>query len=332
MVTATTMAWCSMYCVASTLLFLLNKAAVDAWPQPALLLLGSLVCNFAVSAVARHCFPRLLGESSGANDARYMSKRAAVHWAPLSVLFVAMLWSSLQALNIAGIPAVVACRNFGTVITALVEWDTRASLRIFAPLALTFAGSAGYAMLFSDSTARSDYTRLDSSLSGLSSGLAWCMVNMACTVMYDLRIRALRRTCPLSAAGQQFWHCVASVPVLMGAAGATESTIDAQTALRGLVGLGPAALDTRARAAVVATFVLGFGITVSSIQLQPLITATSFGVLRNTNKIVTILINFSPLIGDTLPDPRAALCLFLSLLGGLWYAVQKAYETRPKTE
>lgn len=69
---------------------------------------------------------------------------------------------------------------------------------------------------------------------------------------------------------------------------------------------------------VLISSILGLGISVSGFICRELVTATSFSVIGNMNKILTIIINC--LVMDEHANFYGLCSLFICLLGGMWYA------------
>jgi len=64
--------------------------------------------------------------------------------------------------------------------------------------------------------------------------------------------------------------------------------------------------------------VVGIGISISGFMCREAISATSFSVVGNMNKVLTVFVNF--LIWNKHASPAGLASLFICLMGGAYYA------------
>jgi len=159
----------------------------------------------------------------------------------------------------------------------------------------------------------------------LSRGLdayAWILVHLAATVTYDLTIRHLTQWWPISMHGQQFFHCVLSSPVLLLFAYTND-----ELKMNSIVSF--LELSAKEKMCIAGSILGGFVISTTVIKLQRLVTATSFSVVRNMNKVIIIIVNIIWIEG--IPSLGNTVGLLLSLSGGMYYGlVRRRRTTRRK--
>ena len=105
-----------LYCISGSLLTLVNKLAIVAFPFPNLLLVLQngvtvllLIINFYFFAHASQKIPS-------------MNITMLKIWIPVVLLFVTMLTSSLFALVYVSVPTVIVIRNLSTLSVAVLEY------------------------------------------------------------------------------------------------------------------------------------------------------------------------------------------------------------------
>ena len=114
-----TAAWIAAYCIASSSMTILNKAAVQALPFAYWLCLMQNTATLGFMLLIWLIVPRdhaIFGFRVPA------SLRVLAHWTPAAALFCLMLVSSLSALSRVSVPTVLVFRSLTPLTTALLEW------------------------------------------------------------------------------------------------------------------------------------------------------------------------------------------------------------------
>jgi len=131
-------------------------------------------------------------------------------------------------------------------------------------------------------------------------------------VAYDFYVRYLVKKWPINIVGQHFYHCILSMPVLLVMA-MVNNELRPQ-ALTSFV-----ALPWTSKGVIFGSAIGGYLLSTSALNLQRRISATSFSVLKNTNKVAVIVINILWIEGT--PTLNGAVGLTVALGGGLWYGI-----------
>ena len=115
---AETIAWICSYCLASSSMTLLNKAAIKALAFPYWLCVfqngATLVCLGLVVLVAPKNH-KVFGLRVP------FSRKMIKHWAPAAVLFCAMLVTSMQAMKSMSVTTVLVVRALTPLVTLVFE-------------------------------------------------------------------------------------------------------------------------------------------------------------------------------------------------------------------
>jgi drug/metabolite transporter (DMT)-like permease len=281
------------YMLASAGMSVFNKLAVQAMPLP--ITLVAVQMAFTVATVL-------------ANPAavRIGSRRDAVRWGgTVPLLFAAMLVSSMFAMEHNTLGTVVVFRNVAPLVTLAIE-------RLFRQPMVVSAETVGALLTILAGVGLYHHHAL-----GLTAvGLAALLLNMAFAVLERLAQR----------------HMMAHDPVDISKPG--------MMLLNNACGLAPcaallawhaepprwpaawAALTAGGGAAVLASCINGLAISYMGLRVQAQVTATTFMVLTNVNKVLVVLFGCVAL-GDTLTAP-ALLGVCLSLGGGVWYGFARA--------
>jgi len=276
---------------------LLNKLSIDHWMRPNLMLLASFMFNFIISLVIE-CIVRRTNHSSPRKRLQVLKAKVAIRWVPLTMVFVFNLFTSLKAMQTAGLSTVIVFRNINSLIISVVESQNLDEASRSA-LFVIVIGSIAYGW--------GDLNK------GIQAYL-WTFANMALTISYDLYIRYLSKEWPLDVMGQQFYHCVLSSPVVILMAFANNE-LNSESAISFYQ------LSWAGKLILLGSVVAGFFISTSALMLANRITATSFSVLKNSNKILVVIINILWIEG--LPSKYVFASLLVTLGGGLWYGLAR---------
>ena len=160
-------------------------------------------------------------------------QQAARAMAPLNVLFVGMLYTSMQALQRLPVPVITVIKNCGNGLIVLGDWylyDTRVSYGVMVALVivvttagLTYRAAAvqvqaqAQAHVQAHAAHEIDAQASDpSSSSDFSVGIFWMCANLFCTASYSLYAAAPpKREAASPPGGMSFVNGVLSLPIII---------------------------------------------------------------------------------------------------------------------
>lgn len=256
----------ALYCASGTLLTLANKVAVRLVSYPNLIACLQNGVTVALLSAGAALAPASFGAMPS------LTRDTLRQWLPLTVLFVAMLVSSLLALMHVSAVTLIVIRNLTSLTVAALEvavLGTRVPLAGVASLAGILGGAIMYGL--HDIT----FSRV---------GYAWLAINLASTSAYQVLVKRVissdtaRSVGPL---GFSYINNVLSLPMLVVVAAAAGEPARALHA----VAAGGAALGSGTAALLVTSGVLGFCLSVTAFKLNTMISATSMMVANNVNKV-----------------------------------------------
>lgn len=283
---------CSFYLVSSAGMSVFNKLAILALPLPITLVIIQMVFTCA---------------SIGASwrSVHIGSRRDALRWGlSVPLLFSAMLVSSMVAMEHNTLGTVVVFRNVAPLFTLLIERMFRVPMQVsrstVSSLLLIVAGVVMY-----------NWNSIALSRVGLAA--------IVCNMVFAVLERLLQR------------HLMAQEPVDISKPG--------MMLLNNSCGLVPnmmllliyqesprwgevfGALSSQGWTTIALSCVNGLAISYAGLRVQQLVTATTFMVLTNVNKILVIM--FGVLVLNDAVTPLAALGVVVAMVGGLWYAQER---------
>lgn len=255
-----------LYCVSGTLLTLVNKLAIVAFPHAnvlliiqngvtvVLLLLGSWVLPGTFQAMPR------------------LTWQVIKLWSPLVVLFVLMLSSSLNALTYVSAVTLIVMRNLSTLCVAFFEWIWLGE-EILLMTWLALVGILAGAIVFG---ARDMMFSVP--------GYLWLAVNVLSTSTYQVYVKKLiKESKELGPFGMSYINNMLSLPVFVAMAFGTRQLPEAA------LSLPEQAVDVQVWIGLSA--LLGFVLSTSAFMINKMITATSMMVANNVNKFAVILLS-----------------------------------------
>lgn len=279
------------YCIAGTLLTLLNKNAISFFPHPLLILMIQNTASLLIVSLAI----RFSNDTSLGSVRHRMcthSKDFLKTWIPLVLLFTGMLLSSLLALQSVTATSLIVMRNLTTITTAALEF-------FFFNSALSkTACMCIVGMLFGATI----FGMHDMAISVL--GYAWLFVNIACTSCYQVYVKGIAQT-GMHPLDMSFFNNLLSIAILVFICVLTNefphlSSIYQFNHLNIIV--------------LFATCFCGCILSVTAFRLNQLISATAIMVANNANKFSVIL--FSEIAIQRSMDSVGVLgCLFVLTFG-----------------
>jgi GDP-mannose transporter len=266
--TGSKMAGVIVYSISGVLLTLVNKIAIRLFPYACLLIIVQNFMTVVLLIAGSALFKDTLGTLP------CLTWALVRRWVPLSVLFVAMLVSSLLALKDVSPVTLVVLRNLTTLVVAIGEWrflGARFSSQALATLLGMLFGAVIYGA---------------SDLSFHARGYAWVGFNILASSLYQIYVKMLAKDSALTPLGMSYINNMVSIPILaLCSFGLREPT--------GLVAAvaetGP--LDVWTVLVVAITGLLGYALSTSAFLLNKLISATSIMVINNANKFGVILLS-----------------------------------------
>jgi drug/metabolite transporter (DMT)-like permease len=261
-----------VYCISGTLLTLVNKLAILAFPAPNTLLLFQNGATVLLLLALTHIAPDRVG-----GPLPSLTLSAFKSWLPLTLLFVGMLGSSLLALQNVSSVTLIVFRNLCTLVVAFFERLVLGSeintLAIFSLVGI-LCGAILYAL---------------NDIQFSIIGYAWLIVNVSCTAAFQIYVKSLISHLPkdgpgsLGPFGMSYFNNVISLPVF----GILAAIMGEVSHLRELI----YALSVKSWIIIVSSALLGFTLSTSAFLVTKLVTATSMMVANNVNKFALIILS-----------------------------------------
>jgi hypothetical protein len=281
-----------IYCLSGTLLTLLNKLAILAFPFPNLLVvIQNLLAGILLSLGFR--FFTFFGESPSLFDVEIIR-----NWLPLVLLFAGMLVSSLLSLLHVSAVTLIVIRTLSTVGVGVLEFAFfRATMSRVGVLSIVGIqlGSIYYGL---------------HDLSFSTIGYVWLAVNIFCTSAYQIYVKHLvSKNSQLGPFGMSYinnWFSIPILGIVAFATGELELEILEYVYHKHTVSL------------IVVSGLLGFTLSVSAFAMNKLVSATSMMVANNVNKFAVIVL--SELFVQRTLDTVASLGTLVVLYFGWLYS------------
>jgi GDP-mannose transporter len=225
-------------------------------------------------------------------------------WLPLTLLFVAMLWTSMKSLETMAVAVQTILKNLATVLTALGDaylFEKKLTSGMFTAFGLMFAGA-----YLSGST--------DTQMTFW--GLFWTMSNVFFTVSYVLYMKALMGnvSSEIGRYGPVFYNNLLSLPFLLLPA------LPSLKPLADAVALAP----TGAHLCLFFMVLVGSVMTFATFWCMKVTSPTTYSVTGALNKIPLAVLGI--FIFNHYPTMLGACGMALALSGGMLYT----WISRPK--
>jgi len=275
----------------SSTMLIINKAAVKFFPLPSILLLLQMF----VSAVLVW----------GLGQLQYL-KVDKLEWAKISaycgviVVFVFNLFTNIKAVQYSNVETVIVFQTLTSLAVAYGDFKLlntgTPSVRIIISLLIIVLGSLLYVFV-------------DSREGFKAEAYMWVFAYFFAKVTDMLYTKHIVDTVPMSSWGRSFYNNFLSLfPVFIMVFALGEHKFDTQQEF------------TQPITAILVTIscIMGLGISISGFKCRELISATSFSVVGNMNKVFTVFLNW--LVWDYHASPLGLLCLSICIIGGGYYA------------
>eukprot|EP01006_Ploeotia_vitrea_P015279 TRINITY_DN43153_c0_g1_i1.p1 TRINITY_DN43153_c0_g1~~TRINITY_DN43153_c0_g1_i1.p1 ORF type:complete len:380 (+),score=173.29 TRINITY_DN43153_c0_g1_i1:72-1142(+) len=297
--TAGTLAmWFSSLSVSSIGMVLANKMVVQTLRLPLLTLLFQNVCSIVLNLVAAKI---------GWLSMRPWEVAEMMRFVVPTLIFSAMLASSLMAMPYVAVGTIVVFKCAGTVLVAVLDrvvFGVRLGNECRAALLLILSGSCLY--FYTDG----NYD---------ATGYLWLGLNCACNAANNLYQKFVVVTIKQTPAGSSCYMALLSLPMVLLIAVWAGEHVDAM-----------AKLDEQLSSLMVSvlflTGVFGFMISLSYNTLFTISASTSIMVASTANKLGSVMLGM--LFFNTSWNAKSMLGLLVSLFGAYWYATARSKEKR----
>lgn len=249
------------YSASSSLLLVINKLAIAAIPAPSFILL----CQLSSCAL----FIKVLS-AAGAVECEPLSTNKARQFAIIVVGFIATLYANVTALSYVPVDTIICFRASMPLVIACIEYVFMGrelpSPRSWCALAGVFVGVTAY-------------TAVDIHFS--VTGYVWLTIWYACAVAEMVFVKQVVDSVRVTTWSRSYYQNVLSVAPLAVVALATNETARVTRD----------SFTPTSCAILMGSCIAGLGMSYYSFALRSVISATSFSVVGNVCKVVTILIS-----------------------------------------
>ena len=245
-------------------MLVINKLAVQELPLPTVVSGAQLLASSLVVVAMKIVWPTVMGA---------MDKTKVIPFALYTAMFAAGLFANMKALMLTNVGAVIAARSCLPVIVCLIEWAFMGRALPGARSCLSLAGVVAFAGL---------YIRNDSAVDveGLE-GYAWLLTWWLLLALQMTYGKWMTEKIEMTQWERVFYTNAFAIPPTIALYYGTGES--AKVAAPGGVALGEYAYTW-----LVASCVMGVGISYSGWRARSVITATTFTLVGVLNKMATI--------------------------------------------
>ena len=256
--------WILAYSACSSTMLVINKLAVQELPLPTVVSGAQLLASSLVVVAMKIVWPTVMGA---------MDKTKVIPFALYTAMFAAGLFANMKALMLTNVGAVIAARSCLPVIVCLIEWAFMGRSLPGARSCLSLAGVVAFAGL---------YIRNDSAVDveGLE-GYAWLLTWWLLLALQMTYGKWMTEKIEMTQWERVFYTNAFAIPPTIALYYGTGES--AKVAAPGGVALGEYAYTW-----LVASCVMGVGISYSGWRARSVITATTFTLVGVLNKMATI--------------------------------------------
>ncbi|CAF0932207.1 unnamed protein product [Adineta steineri] len=291
-----------LYCISGSLLTILNKLAIIAFPFINLLLVLQNGVTVILLLVNFYFCPLTLERLPPLNFT------VLKIWIPVVLLFVMMLTSSLFALKYVSVPTVIVIRNLSTVSVAILEYfviGNKIDILSIGTLFGMFFGAIVYAL---------------HDLTFSIEGYIWLCVNIIGTSLYQVYIKKVVHMPEMKDIGpisMSYYNNLISLLILFILAcvmGELKSFL--------LYFQSIFLPKIKSICIVFLSCILGFTLSTSAFALNKLISPTSIMVANNVNKFALIILS-EIFVQSTLDLTASIATIFVLFYGWLYSQTKK---------
>jgi hypothetical protein len=213
----------------------------------------------------------------------------AKKWSPVSIAFVVMIWTSLKASNLVGVPAITALRNATTLFVVLSDYfilKSRISGQCMFWLAFMFLSMIWF---YQGAVGAAEANKAsESSKSDFFTGIVYLFINVVATVVNHIYAKSVMNQTKIDGFSIALYNNVLSLIALVPLAAYFETSAAATAAGNSS---DVSSSLSYGYVLVALSSVLASVLAVSSYLVQKRVEVTSFSVASNSSKILAIFVN-----------------------------------------
>mmetsp|Transcript_12332 Transcript_12332/g.29515 ORF Transcript_12332/g.29515 Transcript_12332/m.29515 type:complete len:342 (-) Transcript_12332:23-1048(-) len=256
-----------MYMACSSTMLVVNKLAIQLFPAPNLL----LVIQLSSSALVLW----LLGQNGVLQVDSLQWDKLSKYWV-VAAVFLLNIYTNIMALRSSNVETVIVFRCLTTVVVAVGDFK---ALRGEGLPSLPVMGSLLSICVFAGC-----YVYSESRTGVQVENYSWVIAYVVAQSIDCLYIKHIVSTVQMTSWGRSFYNNVLAMGPLLLPWYLSDSETVATLQTKGSFGAG-------ALWAVVLSCVLGLCISVTAFHCRGKVSATSYSVIGNMNKVLTVLIN-----------------------------------------
>ena len=211
----------------------------------------------------------------------------AKKWSPVSIAFVVMIWTSLKAGNLVGVPAITALRNATTLFVVLSDYfilKSRISGQCMFWLAFMFLSMIWF---YQGAVGAAEANKTsESSKSDFFTGILYLFINVVATVVNHIYAKSVMNQTKIDGFSIALYNNLLSLIALVPLAAYFETSSPAATNSSEV-----SSSLSYGYSLVALSSVLASVLAVSSYLVQKRVQVTSFSVASNSSKILAIFVN-----------------------------------------
>jgi drug/metabolite transporter (DMT)-like permease len=295
--------WIVAYCISSSSMTILNKAAIKAFNFPFWLCTLQNLATLLVLAFIVSVAPK--GHKIFGLKTKYDSK-IVLTWTPAAIMFCVMLVSAMSAMQTMSVTTVLVTRSLTPLVTLILEvymLGVTASFRIWLSLFSILGGSVFYCL---------------AEIEGTLVGYIWLGVNLLAAAAYHVYVKKVINELKLSTMDMVLYNNLMSIPLLIAIGIVADDTRHLARGFETMDGLAWLWVSLSLVCAGFISFT-GFG-------MQAIISATSSTVVNHINKVNSFI--FAHLIFEDTINPLMVVGIVITMLGTVWYSIERLNERK----
>eukprot|EP00959_Pyramimonas_sp_CCMP1952_P168916 3528686-Pyramimonas_sp.AAC.1 len=244
------------YCVVGNALTIVNKIVMMNFPYPNMVVLLQCIVTIWLVLGGEKVVPHITGE------VKSLEWPLVKVWIWLTILFFAMLLSSMYALETVTVPTIIVVRNLATLVTTVFDvtfLKTKVTIGEVISLLAILGGAVYYA-----------YKDINFHFAGY----CWLAVNVFATSGYQVYVKRLVAVTKFNSSTMTYYNNTLTIPFLFVGA-QIENEFEYLTTF----------FETSAYVQILTwvSTVLGFAMSITGFLLNHEISATSIMVVNNSN-------------------------------------------------
>jgi GDP-mannose transporter len=284
------------FAIASVVMVAGNKAAVQYLPYPCTLVIIQAIGTLALLWVFY------------SSQITRLTRATVLQWLPISVLFSAMLFTSMKSMVYSSVSTILVLRNVGPIFTTIAEL-LMGKLTVTPSIILAEALIVAGAVLYTGGAF--DYS---------PEGLMWILLNVAAQVAYGVTLKHKMDTSPqlkeMTKFSMSLYNNLLCLPLIVFVLWLQD---EHKRIMQRGIDVSPFGWFV-----VALTCVFGFVISTSGFAVQKLVSATTFLVINNVTKFANIFFGIV-FMGDKVDDPKAIAGCIIALGAGAFYSWEQMH-------